>query len=144
MVSFLQPYLAAMTTSLLLVTSASDAVMPAVTLSDGEISTAPPVTDQNSVHDCALHHVVMELGVVPIRYGLPRWYTTKGFGHRREFRRAQKFGHAKEALFPNANPRVLGGCMVGEEKSAEIYFCPICREARKRWLEENQWAVPYE
>ena len=73
---------------------------------------------------CELHGDRLELGTVPIIYGLLR-------PHCDECRDAER------QQFPCANTYVSGGCMVGEKKRTEVPFCPTCREAREAWHQRH-------
>lgn len=64
---------------------------------------------------CALHGVPLEVGVAPIRYGLPA--IDAGYEAR------------KEKEFPNANSYVLGGCCPGWKQVEVVAYCPKCKEA---------------
>lgn len=67
------------------------------------------------VHDCCL-----ELDTVEVVYGTPITSTEAEI-------------KVVQVLFPQAGLSVGGGCCVGEQKSAEILFCPDCRRAYKQW-----------
>lgn len=60
---------------------------------------------------------------MPVRYGLIRF--------RPEYLEAQRMS------FPHAKTFVLGGCLIGSKKTAEVRYCRDCREAEQRWHEEN-------
>ena len=103
------------------------------------------MVDEGAEHQCKVHHAAMDIEVVPIRYGLVRMYLGGGSLRRRwEFRRATKYWNAHDALFPNANLWLRGGCIVGSEESAQTHYCASCREARRTWLNRNPWAAVYE
>ncbi len=72
---------------------------------------------------CAVHHIEMAHREVPVAYGLP------GLGPGRAFT------EACEHEFPNAEDRVLGGCMVRNlDDRAIIWSCPRCESARAAYI----------
>ena len=76
---------------------------------------------------CELHQEKMTKKRVPIEYGLPPPLS--------EYE--QKLLKAEQASFPHAHDRVLGGCIVTEEKEREIFECETCRMKKEAWLKEN-------
>jgi hypothetical protein len=50
---------------------------------------------------------------------------------------APEYLGAQKKLFPNSRTFVLGGCIVGDAKTATVSFCGDCREAEQRWQENN-------
>jgi hypothetical protein len=75
---------------------------------------------------CPRHHVALQIGVVPIEYGL----ISPDAGWR-------ELGRATERDFPEANVSVSGGCVVGPATRAEVQYCPACRHAREEWLSRH-------
>lgn len=73
---------------------------------------------------CAVHNSPMQRGRAPIHYGLDNY--------------VMAYLEAKEQLFPNSKEFILGGCMVGEETEAEVYYCSQCREAEANWRRNNR------
>ena len=83
---------------------------------------------------CPLHRVPMEVGLVPLSYGLPHFYSPDDPADFAELRNARLAWRARERLFPRANVSALGGCTVGDETKAEVHYCGLCRRAREAWL----------
>jgi hypothetical protein len=88
---------------------------------------------------CDVHHVQMSVGVVPIFYGLPMSASSR-FGLARQ----RRFWRDRDRWFPNAYPYVLGGCTMGAERFAEVYFCSRCRDERRLWLHSHSGYEDYE
>jgi hypothetical protein len=74
---------------------------------------------------CAVHHVNMETRTIPIAYGLPSDGPPEGYFQ------------AGQHSFPNADQRIMGGCMVHDQKTALVWFCPECARAKADWLREH-------
>jgi hypothetical protein len=72
---------------------------------------------------CPIHSCQLEEGSVPLRYGLIRL--------RPDYLQAQK------TYFPYAKTFMLGGCMIGPQKTATVRFCHECRRAEQSWNDEN-------
>jgi len=71
---------------------------------------------------CPLHGTALKTENIGISYGLVKF--------RPGYLQAQK------RLFPDANSRVLGGCIVSKDSPVmeTVKFCPKCRAAEKRWF----------
>lgn len=90
---------------------------------------------------CPRHRVAMDIGMVPIAYGLPWSYSSASA----ESRNASRVWRAERRLFPEANLRAGGGgCMVQPEKTAEVHFCAICRRERAEWFRNHPGFERYE
>ena len=76
---------------------------------------------------CKVHKEALAKGQVPIAYGLP-------VGDTPEYARIRK------ALFPNAREYVLGGCVIGKRKYAEVSYCQKCRDAKREWEKQQEKA----
>lgn len=72
---------------------------------------------------CAVHDAAMRHDRVPIHYGLP-YIPMRYFENR-------------ERLFPNSNQSIMGGCQIGQQTHAEVYYCSPCREAEMAWRRDN-------
>ena len=69
---------------------------------------------------CELHNQRLEVGEVPIEYGL--------------IALLPEYVEAMERLFPNSRSSVFGGCCVDLDKlSEETTFCSACRAAEREW-----------
>jgi hypothetical protein len=79
------------------------------------------VTEPGGV--CQVHNVPLQIGVVPINYGLVR--PTK------------EEVDAYQKLFPHARSEYQRGCVVEKEKRARVSFCPECRKAEAVWKENH-------
>ena len=88
---------------------------------------------------CGVHKIQMSVGVVPIFYGLPMSASSRS-----ELARERRLWRARDRLFPNAYEHVLGGCTVGTEHFAEVYFCSRCRHERHLWLRNHPGYEDYE
>jgi hypothetical protein len=94
---------------------------------------------------CPRHRIRMDVGTSPIRYGLPRMYSSAVLADRIALRQARRFYRARDRLFPEAKPFAgQGGCMVGPEKNAETHYCRVCRNARAEWLRQHPGFEQYE
>ena len=94
---------------------------------------------------CPRHRIRMELGVVPIAYGLPRSYSSDNPADRAVLQDARQVWRAKQKLFPEANMTVAGGgCFIQPEKVAEVHYCVRCRRAREEWFRRHPRAEQYE
>jgi hypothetical protein len=90
---------------------------------------------------CPRHRVPMDIGMVPIAYGLPRSYSSTSA----ESRNASRVWRARRRLFPEANLWAGGGgCTVQPEKTAEVHFCAICRRERAEWFRSHPGFEQYE
>jgi TonB family protein len=94
---------------------------------------------------CPLHDEAMQLDTVPIIYGLPP-ATSKyakvdvisffrgvwdGLTHR------ETYEEASLKKFPNSNMTIGGGCIVGDERKAEVLYCPKCRAVEMNWRKSH-------
>lgn len=94
---------------------------------------------------CPLHRIAMDIGIAPIAYGLPRSYGSDNAADRAALREAKKVRRARKQRFPEAHPRAGGGgCVVGPEKTAEVHYCRLCREAREAWFRAHPGLEEYE
>ena len=73
---------------------------------------------------CRAHNFEMQEGVVPILYGLPAFNFD--------------FLYDAATMFPNANDHIAGGCVVGYERKATIFYCKQCRTAKAKYHEEQK------
>lgn len=73
---------------------------------------------------CEIHAQPLREGMVPIRYGRPK-YNLKEVEARRE-------------MFPHANSTYRGGCVVRDAKRARVTYCPECRKAEVEWRARRQ------
>jgi hypothetical protein len=90
---------------------------------------------------CRRHRVPMEIGMVPIAYGLPLSYSPASA----DGRNASRVWRAERRLFPEANLQAGGGgCTVQPEKTAEVHFCAICRRERAEWFRNHPGFERYE
>lgn len=83
-------------------------------------------SDGKRIYDrsfCSVHQAPMELHTVEIAYGMLAFSSTEQY--------CQKH-------FPNYRNFASGGCMVDDEKTAQIYICPACVTA----CDEYQRAHP--
>ena len=74
---------------------------------------------------CEVHHTLMKREQLPISYGLPA----------RRF--LEPTSNEFSSLFPHHQEFVLGGCVVGKDKTALTFVCQKCRDARKAWDETH-------
>lgn len=75
---------------------------------------------------CKVHGTALKNGTVPIRYGFPAGPPVGYF-------------EAERSLFPNAKSFMIGGCLVGNNKSSQrVRYCPECREAESAWTSQNE------
>lgn len=72
---------------------------------------------------CPVHGCFLQLDTVPVRYGLVRL--------------SERYRAARFDLFPVAKSEVLGGCVVGSQKTALVRFCQSCRDAEQAWADAN-------
>jgi hypothetical protein len=66
---------------------------------------------------CELHGVPLQDDTVGVEYGYPD----------------KEYLRAEAELFPHAEAKVIGGCVVEDQKQARVSFCPECRKARLEW-----------
>jgi hypothetical protein len=69
---------------------------------------------------CPVHQCTFETDTVPIVYGTPIPPTDAETA-------------ATRTLFPRAYRHVGGGCVVQEQKTADVEYCPECRVVLDRW-----------
>ncbi|HEX8255686.1 MAG TPA: hypothetical protein VF846_21285 [Thermoanaerobaculia bacterium] len=94
---------------------------------------------------CPRHGTLMQVALAPVAYGLLASYSDSTASQRAELRRAESVRRARERHFPHANMWAPGGgCIVGPEKQAEVYYCPTCRNAREKWFAEHVGFQKYE
>jgi hypothetical protein len=90
-------------------------------------SPRPPTLDcRRPELTCSLHHVELEMRVVPILYGEPP------VGN--EALAPRVYGEARQREFPFAMVQVGGGCMVSPPTRALVRSCPECEEAERTWV----------
>lgn len=77
--------------------------------------------DVYDVEVCPLHHVPLQDGVEPIKAGHISW----------DFR----YLDARNKIFPLAN---IGDITDYEASKALVVFCPECRKAKERWMDEEK------
>ncbi|MEO6656329.1 MAG: hypothetical protein ABIO36_09635 [Pyrinomonadaceae bacterium] len=70
---------------------------------------------------CLLHGQILEKANVEVRAGLPP-------------APPEKYFEAEEALFPQANSFIMGGCLDDAGSENEVMFCCQCRTARRDWM----------
>jgi hypothetical protein len=80
---------------------------------------AAPTTDE-----CPVHHVAMTPAKLAIIYGLPS---------QAEFKEME----VAKKRFPFGRSYVLGGCIVGKDKTVDGFLCPKCAKARAAWLKKH-------
>jgi hypothetical protein len=73
---------------------------------------------------CELHKTAMTQQTVPIIYGMPTW---EGADPATRLR-----------LFPHAEAKVFGGCVVMADKTRALYICSDCQRAETAWKKSNQ------
>ena len=78
--------------------------------------------------DCEVHRTALRPDTIPITYGLVY--------------RQPAAVRAEEVSFPHASTRLLGGCVIGSEKYARLWYCPDCRAAQSTWLREQARVRP--
>jgi len=86
-----------------------------------------PVDARDNRSVCPVHGARLRFQTLQIGYGLYAW--PKGYFE------------AEEREFPEANEFVGGGCNSPGPFGpafAWVHYCPDCREARRRWLEERE------
>jgi hypothetical protein len=66
-----------------------------------------------------VHGTRMRAETRPIDYGLYRF--------------PNGYFEASQTVFPHANTRVAGGCMVGPDTFARVRYCDECRTAERVW-----------
>ena len=71
---------------------------------------------------CSVHGTVMWREKVPICYGLVM-FSAPGL----------QYNKAKASLFPNCDDAVLGGCVVGSERTMSKDICRTCNATRAAW-----------
>ncbi|MBV9495160.1 MAG: hypothetical protein JOZ54_13005 [Acidobacteria bacterium] len=84
---------------------------------------------------CPVHRQAMQIGVVPLGYGLPSFSFDP---------RAEEVRDVKVHFFPEANMSAEGGCIVGSERKAEVYYCAKCRQKREAFFRRNPWLREFE
>jgi hypothetical protein len=72
---------------------------------------------------CQVHDVATKADEVPIAYGLMAFQPG--------------FLEARRSEFPNANSRVVGGCIIMEADRERVRYCDECRKAEASWPEEG-------
>jgi hypothetical protein len=72
---------------------------------------------------CPVHRTRLEHGEARVLYGLPD---------------EDGSTRARRKRFPFAKSRVLGGCMLGNERTSAVEFCAACREAEAAWNESRR------
>jgi len=80
---------------------------------------------------CEVHGTPMAIERLPIVYGMPAPPPPGDLKLREEF-----FA-ALQRDFPHAQHIVTGGDVMRPEHQMEVYICPKCREAEKRWLDAH-------
>jgi len=48
-------------------------------------------------------------------------------------RSSDGYVEARRNQFPHANSVDFGGCMLGDEQTAKVAYCPECRKAEAAW-----------
>ena len=74
---------------------------------------------------CQVHQLKMDRKKVPIVYGLFRPHP------------GEPSAATERQLFPHSRDFVLGGCVVGPEKTDHIFVCSDCKKAYEKWKTEN-------
>ncbi len=98
-----------------------------------------------ALRSCPVHRTPMEIGLVPVAYGLPRSYSSDDPGDRVALRKARRVWSAHRRRFPEANLRAGGGgCVVQPEKVAEVHYCSHCRRVREEWFRRHPGYEQYE
>lgn len=92
--------------------------------------------EESRKQHCRVHDQPMARGLARIEYGLP-FITMSGQPPDEHSLWRERYADAFHTLFPNANTRRGGGCMVGVERSARVFYCARCREAEAAWLKAN-------
>ena len=90
---------------------------------------APLTTSDKALKKCELHGAQLQLGTVPITYGIVSGAPAGYY-------------QASDKAFPHARSFVSGGCVISKDspKMQTVKFCPQCRTAEKQWLAKNHKA----
>jgi hypothetical protein len=73
---------------------------------------------------CPVHDLPLQSGAVPVVYGLIHF--------------PPGYLRAREERFPFASEATYGGCCVGPQERAAVYFCQGCREELRDWRERSR------
>ena len=96
------------------------------------VATLPPLPENQAglYKKCEMHDEWMMVADIPISYGLPRF--------------DENYMKAEKQLFPNANLRRLGGCVVSENspRTTKGLYCESCRKAEAEWREKQKEQMP--
>lgn len=96
----------------------------------------PPQDRPSSVSHavrCRLHGTLLREDKIRITYGVP------------PPEREQGYDEAQERFFPNACTLYYGGDVHDNNPPAyhEVWYCPVCRQAERRWLQDHPDQWPY-
>ena len=85
----------------------------------------PPADRRLEPRSCPVHGLTLPEDTVAIQYGLPAFVA--------------EYEEARKAQFPESHVHVLGGCVIEptSPQRARVRYCPECRVARQRWLDEH-------
>ena len=112
----------------------TETIVPTVLLMD-RVNGQPPKAA------CKKHRVPMDIELVPIHYGLPTFTPVSQRKSPAE-RNRKKYDRQMRRHFPNAPTSVGGLCIVGSEKKAEVFVCPVCRKNRLHFIEMHPELKP--
>jgi hypothetical protein len=73
---------------------------------------------------CELHQTAMTKKTVPIIYGMRTWEGADPT--------------TRLQLFPHAEEKYFGGCLVMAEKTRDLYICHDCQRAETAWNKANE------
>jgi hypothetical protein len=82
-----------------------------------------PETALGTKSICKVHGEMLRQDKVKIIYGLV------------EFQKG--YSEAEKKYFPNSRSDILGGCVLGTEEWATVWYCPKCRSAENEWQKKH-------